>query len=116
MRSHRLLPALALVGLLLPVALVSSPAQSADRVVKPHAPTFKTATATFETTPAGFQVATAECAPGEQVLAGGFTGANGDFAVYNRAVKKKTAWRVKGVFSEGATAYAYCSKSLSLTA
>ena len=39
MRSHRLLPALALVGLLLPVALVSSPAQSADRVVKPPAST-----------------------------------------------------------------------------
>lgn len=116
MRSLTLVPGLALAGLVLPVALVSAPAQSADRVLTPHTPAFKTVSATFTTTPAGFQEATAVCPAGQKVLAGGFTGVNGDYAIYNRAVKKRTAWRVKGVFSEGSTAYAYCSKTLSVTA
>lgn len=116
MRSPALVPGLALAGLVLPVALVSAPAQSADRVVPPHAPALKTATATFETTPSGFEVATAVCPKGQHVVAGGFSGSGNDFAVYNRAVRKKTAWRVKGEFSDGAVAYAYCSKSMSVRA
>ena len=125
MRSHTLLPGLALAGLVLPIALASTPAQSApsapsapsaDRVITPHSTSFKTVSATFTTTPAGFQEATAVCPEGQKVVAGGFTGLNGDYAIYNRAVKKRTAWRVKGIFSEGSTAYAYCSKTLSVTA
>lgn len=115
MRSLTPRASLAIAGLVIPVIVTSAPAQSADQVVTPHAPAFRTATATFEDTASGLQLATAVCPAGEHVVAGGFTGQVGGFAVLNRAVKKRTAWRVKGSFAEGSIAYAYCSKALSVT-
>lgn len=62
-------------------------------------------------TATGFEAGKASCEDGEQVISGGFTGSEGDYALVNRAARRK-AWVVKGEISLPATVFAYCSARL----
>ena len=112
MRTRRVvLPLIALATAL----TVASPVAQADKSSDlSSGPALKTTTAAFVDDISGdFQVATVACPAGQKVLAGGYSGADGDFATANRALDDHT-WVVKGSFSLSSTAFAYCSAGLTV--
>lgn len=113
MRSRRALVPFALAAALT-VALPAAHADKPSDITSGSA--LKTTTAAFVDDVSGnFQVATANCPAGQKVLAGGFSGADGDFATTNKALDADT-WVVAGEFQPTAKAFAYCSAGLTVEA
>jgi hypothetical protein len=96
------------------ISMLCSLAAAAVVTIAAPAQALTTHTADFANNANGYQVALAECGKGEHVISGGYrTSDIGTFATTNRA-KGRSAWRVRGSFTEDAEAYAYCSSKLAV--